>query len=95
MALRTITLKTQDLEGILISMTDTKILGVRLSPGETVGEKGRREWLNLDLLLVRVWESHSVRSRVAWEKMEKQEPGVKEAIGWLLPEVTKRGILDT
>lgn len=76
-------------------MTDAKILGVGLYPGETVGEQGHREWSDLDLLLVRVWESHSVRLRVAWDEAEQQEQGVKEGIGRLLPEVTKRGILVT
>ena len=60
-----------------------------------VGEAIFRQWSDLDRLLVQIWESRSIRPKVIlaaniWEG--KEDAGT--CVGYLLPEVTKRGIID-
>ena len=58
---------------------------------QVIGEAVRRQCLDLDRFLIQYWESHSIRPVVICDVLtgEGQEPR-----GWLMPEVTRRGILD-
>ena len=51
-------------------------------------------WLDLDHLLVQLWELHSVRSKVVCARTKGGSRGVKDWAEFLVPELMKRGILD-
>lgn len=58
----------------------------------SVGERFFEQWLDLDGILVHLWESLSVRTNVRWTR--KWLEGVqRQYISCLLPEMTKRGIV--
>jgi len=91
MALQTITPEHRDLRRISIQVHYAFIyygMGFR----EFIGEVACREWLDLDRLLVQLWESRSIRPRVGSRGMEWDS--TLQFIGCLLPEITKRGIVD-
>jgi len=52
----------------------------------------RREWLDLESLLVQFWASHSLRSKVIYTT--GGEKGVRDDMATFLPELTRRGIID-
>jgi hypothetical protein len=96
MALQTITPKHQDLRQITIWLSYYLTLcGVGTEARWTVGVAKYRQWLDLDRLLVRLWESHSIRPKVVVPtKRADQTKNMRGGIGSLLPEITKRGIID-
>jgi hypothetical protein len=51
-----------------------------------VGEANYIQWLDIDRLLIRLWESRAVRPQVICT--------TANCLGYLLPEVTKSGIVD-
>ena len=60
--------------------------------GQTVGEPFYSQWLDLDSLLVHLWESRSIRTKMMYTMMrEKKMSGRMQR---LLPEMTKRGVVD-
>ena len=60
-----------------------------------VGESCYRQWLELDHLLVQLWESHSIRLTVSYRASPGKEGEVTDSrVHNLLPEVTNRGIAD-
>ena len=93
-ALQTIT-EHQDLQHISIhapfrftfikSSTD-----VRQDIGGGISE----QWSDLDRLLVRLWESRSIRPKVVCKPLERENRNTRRCIGCLLPEMTERGIID-
>ena len=94
-ALKTIIPQHRDLQQISIRLSYPTVvslngINVDAAPWETVGEVGCREWLDLDHELVQLWESRLIRPRVAFVK----EGDVRDSIRSLLPEITKRGIID-
>ena len=56
----------------------------------------RELWLNLDCLLVQLWESHSICLRVASEMLKGDEWNMwmRDNADSFLPEITRRGIID-
>jgi hypothetical protein len=58
---------------------------------QIVGEATYLQWMDLDLILVRLWESRSVCTRVY---TLKEDEGVCKSIRCLLPEATKRGVIE-
>lgn len=94
MALETISRRNQDLQHISIQLYDSKIIYVGADVRKGVGEQTYEEWLDLDRLLVRAWESHLIRPELVCKVMGGKGKNVEGCIGLLLPEVTKRGILD-
>jgi len=56
------------------------------------GETGYRQWLDLDHLLVQLWESHSVRPKVT--HYEYRDGTGRRCVSGFLPEVTRREIAD-
>ena len=61
---------------------------------QAVGETIHQGWLDLDRLLVRLWESNSIRPRVECDGRGEEEQSLNYCIGCLLPEITRRGIID-
>jgi len=61
-----------------------------LTIGDTIWERVRQEWLDLDCLLVRFWDSNSLRSRVTYRPVK----GMSDHMAGLLPELTRRGIVE-
>ena len=59
---------------------------------QTIGEKKFGRWLDLDHLLIRLWESHSIRARIILSSKGNQD--TSEFMGYLLPEITRRGLID-
>ena len=96
-ALQTITHKHRDLQKISIwtRYPDFVHLGadVYTNVREAVGGTGHGEWLDLDRFLVQLWESHSIRPRIACVPGETRRE-MADLVEWLLPEIMKRGIID-
>jgi hypothetical protein len=61
----------------------------RLNVG-AIGDTVLGQWLDLDRLLVQFWESRSIRPRVVCS----MEQNRSDCVGCLLPEITKRGLID-
>jgi hypothetical protein len=60
-----------------------------------VGESLYGQWLELDRLLVQLWESHSIRLKISCRASSGKEGEVAVSrMHSLFPEVTNRGIAD-
>ena len=96
MALQTITSEHRDIQQISIHVSHiTPLDRINANTRQTTGESAYGQWLDLDRLLVRFWELRSIRPRVIYVVVSEDEE--KEAIdcmSFLLPEITKRGIID-
>jgi hypothetical protein len=89
--LQIITPGNRDLRQITIHMPYGLIPAKALADVRwTVGEAQYGEWSDLDRLLVQLWESHSIHPTVISEKWQD----MVDSIGWLLPEITKKGMID-
>jgi hypothetical protein len=89
--LKTITPKHRNLRQIMIDVSHhSTLLGANPDVGGAVGAANHGQWLDLDRILVRFWESSSVRPVVVCTT----ERGIGDCIGFLLPEITRRGIID-
>ena len=60
----------------------------------TVGEEKCGQWSNLDRLLVRFWESRSIRPGVAYDTSMVQWGWARAYTEDLLPQIAARGIID-
>ena len=60
---------------------------------DPAGEVARREWQDLDHLLVQFWTSNSIRSQVMYEPEEGRKD-ITDHASSLLPELTRRGLVD-
>ena len=95
MALQTITSKHRDFQQISIhfphnyTLIDIPDPGTNIFTGATY-----RQWSDLDRLLVQFWESRSIRPKVIRSTPSKENSAMGECIEYLLPEITRRGILD-
>ena len=58
-----------------------------------VDETIRREWEDLDRLLVQFWTSHSIRPKVTYEPGPRRKD-IRVHAPRLLPELTRRGLVD-
>ena len=89
-ALQTITPEHQDLRRITIYIPHYLTLAVALTNlRQTIGETDCEKWLDLDRLLVQFWEARSIRPKIVFQTDE----GMGD-IGCLLPEITKKGVID-
>jgi len=61
--------------------------------GDVIWEKVHREWADLDHLLVQFWASRSLRPKVMYG-LRNQEEELRDHLAGLLPELTRRGIID-
>jgi hypothetical protein len=94
MALETITSEHRDLRRISIYVLSSSFpsngpVDVR----RTVGKETYLQWVMLDHTLVRLWKSHAIRTRVTYSAVRRKER-VCEYIRGLLPEGTKKGIIE-
>ena len=71
---------------------DLTIAGPSADVRQIVGETIYRQWLGLDRLLTQLWESHSIRLKAVY--MTRMGQDMRDDIGRLMPEITKRGILE-
>jgi hypothetical protein len=87
MALQTITPKHRDLRQITICLPHSFTFAVDLgNVREAIGEEDFEQWLDLDRLLVELWELRSIRPKVLAQ-------GMSGLVGCLFPEITKGGII--
>jgi len=61
---------------------------------ETVEEEVYQEWQDLDRLLVQFWTSHSIRPKVKYVPRWGEGRELRDDAQILLPELTKRGLVD-
>jgi len=92
MALQTITPEHQDLRHISIYVP-YYLTNSGPDIGELLGEATFREWLDLDRLLVQLWELYLIPPRVGYVGPEGKGQLTEYCMGLLLPEVAKRGIV--
>lgn len=96
MLLQAIIPEHQDLQHISIYIPGYKVPPLR--PGvkvrQTAGEKVYWQWLDLDRVLVQLWESRSIRPRVVCGWEAEYEQGTKRSIGCLLPVAAGGGMID-
>ena len=64
-----------------------------ISSDYPIEEETRRDWQDLDLLLVRLWTSHSIRPRFMYGP-DRTGKGARDYAPSLLPELTRRGVVD-
>jgi len=93
MALKTITPEHQDLRRISIYLAP-HMTCIGPDAKRSLGEATSRRWSDLDHLLVQFWESRSIRPRVGCERQGENRQNTEYRFGCLLPEITKRGIVD-
>ena len=95
MVLQTIPLEHSDLRQITIYLPfDSAFIDTLAAISQSLGEVIRRLWSDLDSLLVQLWELRSIRPRVGHVKQGEQGESVGYNVRCLLPEITKRGIVD-
>ena len=94
MTLQTMTPKHRDLRQISIDLPFHLVISVGPNAWQTTGETIYGQWLDFDHLLVQFWESRSIRLRVMSTMSTREERAVRDLIGRLLPEITRRGIVD-
>jgi len=94
-ALQTITIEQRDLQHISIyAPSRFTHIDPKANVRETIGGEISEQWLDLDRLLAQFWESRSIRPKVVCTTQERGNKNTRCCIGCLLPEVTKRGIID-
>ena len=82
-----LTAGTKNLQSVSITLSHRVIL--RALTVESI----HQGWLDLDRLLVQFWTSHSLRLKLMYEWIETGKD-LNEAVGLVLPELTRRGIVD-
>jgi hypothetical protein len=91
--LRTITPEHRDLQQISIHNTFRySRRSVPVDAKQLAGEEGYEEWMDLDRALIQLWESRTVRTRLF--NAGREGGKMRELRRGLLPEVTKRGIIE-
>ncbi|KAF9644820.1 hypothetical protein BDM02DRAFT_3121298 [Thelephora ganbajun] len=92
-ALQTISPKHRDLRQVSIGVHCDLLVVADANIGKTI----RGQWMNLDRILVQLWESHGIRPKVVCSVTEEEKEGeeaMHEYIGSLFPEITRRGIIE-
>jgi hypothetical protein len=90
-ALQTITPQHRDLQHLIIDILHNySFADLGDNDEEAVGELVHGQWPDLDRLLIQFWGSHSIRPKVVFTAGH----GVEDSIESLLPEITKRGIVE-
>ena len=92
-ALQTITPKHRNFRQITIHLPYCLVLlGVGANVSQTVEEADIRQWSDLDRFLVQLWETRSIRPKAEW--VMELGTYMRDLVGCLMPEITKRGIID-
>ena len=93
MALKTLTSKHGDLREILLHiLVESSPKDEPVNVRETIGEEIFKQWMDLDHILVQLWESSALQTKVIYFT-DQEEKETHEYIGGLLQEVMKRGIV--
>ena len=92
-ALKTITFEHNNFQRVIICVPNS-LLGnsAPFNIPESVREETYSQWIDLDRVLVRLWEPRRVRTE-ALARAGKEEQ-LNECLGMLLPEMTKRGAIE-
>jgi hypothetical protein len=95
------TIRSKNLQQITIhtraTIADLQLISASIrrysASANPVEEKVRQEWQDLDRLLVQFWISHSIRPKITYEtwKIGDDSRGLVQS---LLPELTRRGLVD-
>jgi hypothetical protein len=95
-ALQTTTPEHRDLQQIMIHIPYyLTVVKVFADVRRAIGEAGYGQWLDLDRLLVQLWESRSICPKaVVRATQAKEKKDTRDCVARLLPETTKRGIID-
>ena len=92
--LQTLAPKHQDLRQISIHLPyNLSFAGFGPNIRRILSEATYEQWLEFDRLLVQFWESRSIRPTVTRTKVVGMQ-SMRDCIECLLPEVTRRGIMD-
>jgi hypothetical protein len=92
--LRTITHDHRKLRQITVHMAPSSGLDC-VDVKRAIGETAYQEWLDLDRLLVNLWESHSIRPKVLYTANPEKDGGrARTRMKSLLPELTTREIVE-
>jgi len=94
MALQTITSDRRDLHVSIYVPDYMAYINVDANAEQTIGETNFGQWLDLDRILVQLWESRSIRIRVIRTSLRSEKHGMRDCIGHLLPEMMRRGMID-
>jgi len=95
MALQTITSRHRDFRQITIyGHYHFTLTAYPAGVGKILGEEISGEWMDLDRLLVQLWESHGIRTRMVYAAKRKEKKERSGYVGGLLPEMTARGIIE-
>ena len=62
--------------------------------GQAVGEPVYNQWLELDRLLIQLWDSRSIRPKISYFAMKEERRQMAKSVGYLLPRAAKERILD-
>ncbi|KAF9786149.1 hypothetical protein BJ322DRAFT_771169 [Thelephora terrestris] len=91
-ALKTILPEHRDLQEILICVYPSRDSSADdpVDSKKVVGEEVYERWMDLDDLLVQLWESHAVRTKLL---VERKAGKVYRIVTGLLPEMMERGII--
>ena len=91
-ALRTVTADDRDLQQVSVYTTD----GLRNMDNDPSNqETARAEWLELDSVFIKIWESHSVRPKVRYYLPSSMDGEMaRRSMEGLFPETTKRRVVD-
>ncbi|KAF9644799.1 hypothetical protein BDM02DRAFT_841941 [Thelephora ganbajun] len=91
MALQTISPRHQDLRQISIhACHDLALATIDANMMQSFGG----QWLDLDRLLVQLWESRSIQTKLMHVTPVQETQDMGEQVGRWLPEATERGIID-
>ena len=94
MALKTLTPEHADLRRVVIHIVIGPFPGdERVDTRKEIGEEIYEQWMDLDRVLVHLWESNAIRARVVY-KTEGTGKVAYEYIEGLLPEMTTRGLVE-
>jgi len=92
-ALETITSKHRGLKQISIYIPYYILASFDpASVRQNIGEETRREWVDLDRILVQFWESRAVRTKIVYVVETRRKEEVCGPLDDLLPEMTAGGI---
>jgi len=95
LALQTITPKHRDIRRVSISVPGALTPANAAASVElNVGDEISSQWLDLDRLFVKLWEPHKIRPKVVYTVQEEKDKHARRRLECLLPEMTKRGIID-
>lgn len=94
MELQSLTPKHHDLQQISIELPYNMTFAVSgANIVQTISDENYGQWLDLDRILVRFWESHSIRPVMKYPRPKPMQ-SMRVCIESLLPEATRRGIME-